>query len=274
MQKVILNIENEQPMAEIRPVEVNGKRILTTEQLSEVYEVDPIRIQRGFIRNKDKFQKEKHYFRLTGEELKKFKANYLKDSNLKYARELMLWTERGANRHCKILDTDKAWQQFDNLEETYFRVKEKKVEVNQLSPELQMFNNLFKALATTELEQKKLNAAVQETKEEVQAIRDVITINPKEEWRKETNKLIGKICYKLQDYKTPKDEIYRALEERAKCKLSIRLKNLQGRAALNGMAQSQINKLNNLDVIANDVRLKEIYISIVSQMAIKRGIKA
>jgi len=261
-------------MAEIRPVEVNGKRILTTEQLSEVYEVDPIRIQQGFIRNKDKFQKEKHYFRLTGEELKKFKANYLKDSNLKYARELMLWTERGANRHCKILDTDRAWQQFDNLEETYFRVKENKVEVNQLSPELQMFNNLFKALATTELEQKKLNAAVQETKEEVQAIRDVITINPKEEWRKETNKLIGKICYKLQDYKTPKDEIYRALEERAKCKLSIRLKNLQGRAALNGMSQSQINKLNNLDVIANDVRLKEIYISIVSQMAIKRGIKA
>ncbi len=37
---------------------------------------------------------------------------------------LYLWTERGANRHCKILDTDKAWKQFDNLEETYFRVKE------------------------------------------------------------------------------------------------------------------------------------------------------
>ncbi len=37
---------------------------------------------------------------------------------------LYLWTERGANRHCKILDTDRAWEQFDNLEETYFRVKE------------------------------------------------------------------------------------------------------------------------------------------------------
>ncbi|AUN11487.1 ORF6N domain-containing protein [Clostridium botulinum] len=275
MGKVVLNIKNGQTViTEIQPVEVEGKRVLTTDQLSEVYEVNPIRIQQGFIRNKDRFEKGKHYFRLIGEELKEFKADYLKDSNLKYASELMLWTERGANRHCKILDTDRAWQQFDNLEETYFRVKEKKVEVNQLSPELQMFNNLFKALATTELEQKKLNAAVQETKEEVQAIRDVITINPKEEWRKETNKLIGKICYKLQDYKTPKDEIYRALEERAKCKLSIRLKNLQARAALNGMAQSQINKLNNLDVIANDVRLKEIYISIVSQMAIKHGIKA
>ncbi|MDU7250885.1 MAG: ORF6N domain-containing protein [Clostridium sp.] len=269
MEKVSLSIQNGQPVAKkIQPIEIRGQRVLTTEQLGEVYEVEEVRIRQGFSRNQDKFQEGKHYFKLQGEELKQFKREYLKDTSLKL-NSLMLWTERGANRHCKILDTDKAWEQFDNLEETYFRVKENKVEVNQLSPELQMFNNLFKALATTELEQKKLNAAVQETKEEVQAIRDVITINPKEEWRKETNKLISKICYKLQDYKTPKDEIYRALEERAKCKLSIRLKNLQARAALNGMAQSQIDKLNNLDVIANDVRLKEIYISIVSQMAIK-----
>ena len=41
---------------------------------------------------------------------------------------LYLWTERGANRHCKILDTPKAWEQFDNLEETYFLVKEYKRE--------------------------------------------------------------------------------------------------------------------------------------------------
>lgn len=126
MKKINLTIENGQPVVtEIQPVEVEGQRVLTTELLAEVYEVDPIRIQQGFIRNKDRFEKGKHYFRLIGEELKEFKANYLKDSNLKYASELMLWTERGANRHCKILDTDKAWEQFDNLEEIYFRVKEK-----------------------------------------------------------------------------------------------------------------------------------------------------
>ena len=33
---------------------------------------------------------------------------------------LYLWTHRGASRHCKILDTEKAWEQFDNLEEAYF----------------------------------------------------------------------------------------------------------------------------------------------------------
>ena len=38
-------------------------------------------------------------------------------------RSMYLWTERGANRHSKILDTDMAWKQFDVLEETYFKVK-------------------------------------------------------------------------------------------------------------------------------------------------------
>ncbi|EEZ28437.1 ORF6N domain-containing protein [Clostridium botulinum] len=168
MKKINLTIENGQPITEIKPVEVNGERVLTTEQLGEVYKVDPIRIQQGFNRNQDKFKESKHYFKLEGSELKNFKTTYLKDNpSMLRINCLYLWTERGANRHCKILDTDKAWEQFDNLEETYFRVKENKVEVNKLSPELQMFNNLFKALATTELEQKKLNAAVQETKEEV-----------------------------------------------------------------------------------------------------------
>ncbi len=62
MGKVVLNIKNGQTVVtEIQPVEVEGQRVLTTDQLSEVYEVDPIRIQQGFVRNKDKFQKEKHY---------------------------------------------------------------------------------------------------------------------------------------------------------------------------------------------------------------------
>ncbi|MGJ8754768.1 ORF6C domain-containing protein [Clostridium botulinum] len=109
----------------MKPVEVKGQRVLTTEQLGEIYEVDPIRIQQGFNRNQDKFTEGKHYFKLEGANLKEFKTNYLKDNpSMLRINCLYLWTERGANRHCKILDTDKAWKQFDNLEETYFRVKE------------------------------------------------------------------------------------------------------------------------------------------------------
>lgn len=39
----------------------------------------------------------------------------------KNANQLLLWTKRGASRHCKILDTDEAWDQFDALAENYFR---------------------------------------------------------------------------------------------------------------------------------------------------------
>ena len=57
--------------------------------------------------------------------MKEFKRYATDSSVVNFATpHLYLWTERGANHHCKILDTDKAWEQFENLEETYFRVKE------------------------------------------------------------------------------------------------------------------------------------------------------
>lgn len=113
-------------MYNLKVIENKGERVLTTEQLAQVYGVEEVRIRQGFSRNQERFEEGKHYYRLIGEELKEFKAKYLKDTNLKFVSELLLWTERGANRYCKILDTDKAWEQFDNLEETYFRTKETK----------------------------------------------------------------------------------------------------------------------------------------------------
>lgn len=129
-------------------------------------------------------------------------------------------------------------------------------------------------------EMKEMRLQIQEAKsqtvavkEEVQAIRDVITINPKEQWRKQTNSILNSVGYKTGEYNKIKEKAYAALEERGKCKLKIRLENLQGRALRQGMAQSNVDKLNHLDVIANDIRLKEIYIAIVKEIAIKNGIK-
>ncbi|OFV02204.1 hypothetical protein HMPREF3119_04190 [Morganella sp. HMSC11D09] len=38
----------------------------------------------------------------------------------KMASHLILWTERGAARHAKMLDTDRAWDVFEILEDNYF----------------------------------------------------------------------------------------------------------------------------------------------------------
>lgn len=116
---------------------------------------------------------------------------------------------------------------------------------------------------------KEVKYQLQETKQEVQAIREVVEIRPSQSWRGETNSFVKKICYKLNDYKTPKDNIYKALQERAGCDLKIRLKNMRGRLALEGATKTKIDNLNYLDVIEEDKKLIEIYTAIVKEMAIK-----
>ena len=106
---------------EIREIEWNGQRVITTAQLADVYETDTNNVWNNFTNNKDRFEKGKHYYFLTGDSLRLFK-NHLNDVEVvaKNTAQLYLWTHRGASRHCKILDTEKAWEQFDNLEEAYF----------------------------------------------------------------------------------------------------------------------------------------------------------
>lgn len=102
-------------------VEWGGQTVITTAQLAKVYGATKDNISDNFNRNKDRFVEGKHYILLTGAELKEFK-NQSAESGLvaKTASQLYLWTRRGASRHCKILGTDKAWEQFDYLEENYF----------------------------------------------------------------------------------------------------------------------------------------------------------
>lgn len=128
---------------------------MTTQQLAEIYEASEQQIQQNFNNHKDNFREGKHYYLLQGESLRDFKRQF---DNIevplgvsKFASSLYLWTERGANRHCKILDTDKAWEQFDNLEETYFRVKETGTynirDKQQKKPNLASVNMMAKILA-------------------------------------------------------------------------------------------------------------------------------
>lgn len=118
-------------MNELQIIEHQNQRVLTTQQLAEVYETQTNNIKFNFNNNKERFVEGRDYYLLKGKVLKDFK-NSVSDTNLvgKNANSLYLWTERGANRHSKILDTDKAWQQFDVLEETYFKVKSNQLQLD------------------------------------------------------------------------------------------------------------------------------------------------
>lgn len=111
-------------MNNLRIIEHEGIRVLTTQQLAEVYETSTENIKQNFKRNKERFNEGRDYHLLKGEQLKEFlQVTNSHLQNQSKIRSMYLWTERGANRHSKILDTDMAWKQFDILEETYFKVK-------------------------------------------------------------------------------------------------------------------------------------------------------
>ena len=263
-------------MNKLAPIEFKNQRIMTTKTLAEEFGTEENNINKNFSRNKERFVQGKHYYQLQGDELQEFKRVMTNstDPSIKFTSVLTLWTEKGAARHAKILDTDEAWEVYEALEETYFRVKEAKPTCIEdvLIQSLQEMKDMRVQLQQTNAKVIEANTNAAEAKEEVQAIKDIITINPKAEWRKQTNLILNRIAHKIGDYEKPKNEAYTALKDRGRCRLEVSLRNLQARAALNGMAKSKIDTLNNLDVIENDSRLKEIYIAIVKDMAIKHQV--
>lgn len=58
---------------------------------------------------------------MQGEELKEFrmKVNNIDLQMSPMTRSLYLWTERGILRHAKILDTEKAWDMYEELRGFY-----------------------------------------------------------------------------------------------------------------------------------------------------------
>ncbi|EJC1862760.1 TPA: ORF6N domain-containing protein [Escherichia coli] len=101
--------------------------VITTELLAQLYDTDPVRIRQNYSRNEDRFVVGKHYFLLEGDELRELKHRVSQSYSVKIARNvrsLILWTERGAARHAKMLETDQAWDVFEKLEDCYFSQKD------------------------------------------------------------------------------------------------------------------------------------------------------
>jgi len=104
-------------------IEHQNQRILTTAQLATAYGTDEKRISENFVNNKDRYTEGKHFYSLSGEQLKAFKEGSPQIAEyLKYAPSVYLWTEKGAWLHAKSLNTDRAWEAYEKLVDDYFRV--------------------------------------------------------------------------------------------------------------------------------------------------------
>lgn len=114
------NIEN------ITRIEYHGQLVLTTEQLAEFYGCPAVNLKNNFRNNSDRFIYGKHFYKLEGDELATFK-NKVKNfySVGKNANVVYLWTKKGAARHCKSVNTNRAWDVFEMLEDNYFNSEKK-----------------------------------------------------------------------------------------------------------------------------------------------------
>ncbi|MBB7481718.1 ORF6N domain-containing protein [Escherichia coli] len=128
----------------LSPITHNQIPVITTELLAQLYGTEPVRIRQNHHENKARFVEGKHFFKVVGNDLKELRVALNYSQNLRVtlsnsqnlqpslrglqispkARSLILWTERGAARHAKMLETDQAWDVFEKLEDCYFRQKD------------------------------------------------------------------------------------------------------------------------------------------------------
>lgn len=140
--------------------------------------------------------------------------------------------------------------------------------VTELSPQLQLLINL-------ELKQKEQDKLIENLDKRLGNMKEVVSLDANS-WRTETAGLLNKIA-KIRGgsgeaYRETRRESYDLLNMRMGVSLETRLTNKRRRAAENGVCLSARNKMSPVDVIAEDKKLIEGYVSVVKDMAIKYGV--
>ncbi|WP_315069677.1 ORF6N domain-containing protein [uncultured Clostridium sp.] len=256
------------------------KKAMLVKEIANIHEREAGKINELINNNKSRFKNGIDIIDLKGTNFDiLLKENGIYTQNaLNVSKNVYLLSERGYSKLLKILEDDVAWEQYEKLVDGYFnmraREKEKALNTSELSPELQMFKQIFDTVAKQQLEHKQIKAEIKETKEEIQGIRDIAGLSSVD-WKTDSKNLIVKIAQKLGGNQFIQDvykEIYTNLEKRAGCQLEIRLTNKRRRMAEEGICKSKRDKLNKLDVIGEDKKILECFLAITKEIAIKYGV--
>ena len=255
-------------MNDIQVIEYNNIRVLTTGQLAEAYGTDNKKIVDNFNNNRQRYVEGKHYICLEGAELRDFKGKTEIFGVAPNANKLYLWTEKGCFLAAKSLNTDKAWEAYDKLIDSYFTLA-KQFDLSQLPPEMQMFKKIWDTQAQTLLEQKRQEERISKVEQTQEAIKEAVK-PVTDNWREEINKKFNRIqkCCGAE-FKDLRIEMYNQLDERAGADVATRLRNRKERMKLEGSTKTSIEKLNRMDIIESDKRLREIFSKIVTEYEIR-----
>lgn len=177
---------------------------------------------------------------------------------------------------------EEAREYFTRLEE---KVKQKAIDLSQLSPELQMFNKIFQSVAQQQLEQKRQAEEISKQGEQIKQIEQTQTaiaetfskVDDTEDFQQWVNNCITKIAEspyftngttRSMKYSLARSESYERLMRKRNCRLDDRVQRAKGRALeVNpSIKKADLQKINKLYVIANDKDLRPAYELVIKEM--------
>lgn len=250
-------------MNKLKIVDMNGQQTIDSRLVAETLE----------IQHKNLLQKIRGYEDIL--EGSKFSSrqffipsSYLSEQNKE--QPCYMLTKKGCEMVANKITGEKGVI-FTAMYVDVFNTMEKQTNFDSLQS--QELSPLLQWQIQTELGLKKHDQQFIEVSQEIQDIRDVLGTYPNS-WREDTNKLLRRIGNNFgdsQSYQEVRAESYELLEKRMGVNLEIRLTNKRRRMADEGVCKSKRDKLNYLDVIGDDKKLIEGYISIVKELTIKYG---
>ena len=259
-----------------------GEKVVLAKTIAEIHEIELRAVNQLINENIDEFEEGIDILDLKNSIISTdslLELGFTKQS-IANSKNIYILSEQGYFTLVSLMRTEKAKELRKKFRREYFAMRK---QIKEQKPACIEDLIIMQAQSLKEMRQQvnqannnalRANKLASEAKEEAQTIKEVVSLDTTS-WRSETQSLIAKISRKqggFEHINLLKSESYELLNKRFGVNLEIRLTNRRRRMAEEGVSKSKRDKLNYLDVIAEDKKLVEGYVAIVKDMAIKYGI--
>ena len=242
--------------------EYQGQRVVTFKDIDAVHGRPDGTARKRFNDNRERFVDGEDYFKICASEFR----THWNDIPAKATEDVTLITESGYLMLVKSFTDDLAWKVQRELVKGYFRAKEQaraSTPAEQLLAQAQIMVEQERRLTALESGQKQIHSAMQTAFSELAA-----PSVDRNSWQDAMRNKIRQLCMEYElNFQTFTGQLYKELEESAHCNIDTRLNNLRKRMKQGGAKYAECQAVSKLAVISQDVKLCEIFTSIVQRKA-------
>ena len=249
---------------EISIKDYSGQRVVTFKDIDAVHGRPDGTASRNFRTNRERFVEGEDFYTLNQpDEIRRLGLERPQGGT---PESVILVTESGYLMLVKSFTDDLAWRVQRELVKGYFRAKEQaraSTPAEQLLAQAQIMVEQERRLTALESGQKQIHSAMQAAFSELAA-----PSVDRNSWQDAMRNKIRQLCMEYElNFQTFTGQLYKELEESAHCNIDTRLNNLRKRMKQGGAKYAECQAVSKLAVISQDVKLCELFTSIVQRKA-------